>query len=234
MGNDLYSILETDGFVRLMVLLVVMIVTLIVLFSKTHQIQKKLDDIDTNYYYWCKIKDLYTEVVKINEKNASSLNSSLTVLTKSIDKYFKVLTESTEKHWATNTSAEEHRYQTILSTLNNFQILEISIKHQEDINSSICKEILNTLFKETEGIKESLSQYQERITQIDELYKNLENLCSNEDVRNSNIESLLSSIVDKHKQICDATIKMNKTSTDIFEFMKLYLVHTTLDNFKKL
>ena len=45
-------------------------------------------------------------------------------------------------------------------------------------------------------------------------------------------EMSLVGMVNRHTQIFEMTAEMNKTSKEIFEFMKLYLIRSTFDTLK--
>lgn len=114
--------------------------------------------------------------------------------------------------------------------------------HKENI-VSICTHILNTekdLHQRTKGsfdiMNSQLSKYLVQLKQIDALYENLQILYTKllgEEEKIAKQESSLAAMVTRHSQIFEITSEMNNTSKEIFEFMKLYLIQSTLGNFKK-
>lgn len=121
--------------------------------------------------------------------------------------------------------------------------LSSSLKlHKEQITST-CTQILNAekeLHKKTRGsfdiMNGQLSKYMLQLKQIDVLYDNLQKLyikLLEEEKNFSKQESSLTTMVLRHSQIFEITSEMNKTSKEIFEFMKLYLIQSSLDNLKK-
>ena len=155
-------------------------------------------------------------------KNVSEFN-------KAIERHLKLLEETDDK----NTK----RLDTSIASLSS------SLKlHKENI-TSICTQILNTekeLHQKTKNsfdvMNGQLSKYLLQLKQIDALYDNLQKLYTKllgEEEKISKQESSLTAMVSRHSQIFEITSEMNNTSKEIFEFMKLYLIQSTLDNFKK-
>lgn len=148
---------------------------------------------------------------------------------KAIERHLKLLEETDDK----NTK----RLDTSIASLSS------SLKlHKENI-TSICTQILNTekeLHQKTKSsfdvMNGQLSKYLLQLKQIDSLYDNLQKLYTKllgEEEKISKQESSLAAMVSRHSQIFEITSEMNNTSKEIFEFMKLYLIQSTLDNFKK-
>lgn len=148
---------------------------------------------------------------------------------KAIERHLKLLEETNDK----NTK----RLDTSIASLSS------SLKlHKENI-TSICTQLLNTekeLHQKTKGsfdtMNVQLSKYLVQLKQIDVLYDNLQKLYTrmlSEEEKIAKQESSLAAMVTRHSQIFEITSEMNNTSKEIFEFMKLYLIQSTLDNFKK-
>ena len=155
-------------------------------------------------------------------RNVSEFNQA-------IERHLKLLEETDDK----NTK----RIDTSIASLSS------SLKlHKEDI-TSIFTQILNTESELHQKTKSSfdvmngqLSKYLLQLKQIDVLYDNLQKLYTKllgEEEKISKQESSLASMVSRHSQIFEITSEMNNTSKEIFEFMKLYLIQSTLDNFKR-
>lgn len=155
-------------------------------------------------------------------RNVSEFNQA-------IERHLKLLEETDDK----NTK----RIDTSIASLSS------SLKlHKEDI-TSIFTQILNTeneLHQKTKSsfdvMNGQLSKYLLQLKQIDVLYDNLQKLYTKllgEEEKISKQESSLASMVSRHSQIFEITSEMNNTSKEIFEFMKLYLIQSTLDNFKR-
>lgn len=148
---------------------------------------------------------------------------------KVIERHLKLLEETNDK----NTK----RLDTSITSLSS------SLKlHKEQI-SSICTQNLNAekgLHQKTQssfdGMNSQLSKYLIQLKQMDALYNNLQKLYTKllgEEEKIAKQEFSLTAMVSRHSQIFEITSEMNKTAKEIFEFMKLYLVESTLDNFKK-
>lgn len=148
---------------------------------------------------------------------------------KAIDRHLKLLEETNDKNMK--------RLDTSIASLSS------SLKlHKENI-MSICTNILNTekdLHQKTKGsfdiMNGQLSKYLVQLKQIDALYENLQILYAKllgEEEKIAKQESSLAAMVTRHSQIFEIISEMNNTSKEIFEFMKLYLIQSTLDNFKK-
>lgn len=155
-------------------------------------------------------------------KNVSEFN-------KAIEHHLKQLEETDDK----NTK----RLDTSIASLSS------SLKTHKESLTSVCTQILNTekeLHQKTKGsfdiMNGQLSKYLVQLKQIDTLYDNLQKLYTKllcEEEKISKQESSLATMVSRHSQIFEITSEMNNTSKEIFEFMKLYLIQSTLDNFKK-
>lgn len=148
---------------------------------------------------------------------------------KTIEKQLKSLEETNKK----NTSLLD----TSISTLSS------SLKVHKDNITSVVTQLLNTekeLHQKTKNsfnmMDEKLSKYLMQLTQLDRLYLNLQQLHEKllgEEEKIAKQESSLAMMLSRHSQIFEITSEMNNTARDIFEFMKLYLIQSTLDNFKK-
>lgn len=148
---------------------------------------------------------------------------------KDIERHLKLLEETNDK--------KVRRLDTSIVSLSS------SLKLHKESIMSICTKILNTekeLHQKTNGsfdvMNVQLSKYLVQLKQIDALYGNLQRLYTellNEEEKIAKQESSLATMVTRHSQIFEITSEMNNTSKEIFEFMKLYLIHSTLDNFKK-
>lgn len=120
--------------------------------------------------------------------------------------------------------------------------LSLSLKsHTDNITSNISralsshKELYNKTKSSFDTMNGSLGKYLGQLRQIDNLYNNLQKLYNkllDEEKRIYEQETSLTSMVARHSQIFELTSEMNNTSKDILEFMKLYLVQSTLDNYK--
>lgn len=148
---------------------------------------------------------------------------------KAVERHLKLLEETDDK----NTK----RLDTSIASLSS------SLKlHKENV-TSLCTQVLNTekeLHQKTKSsfdvMNSQLSKYLLQLKQIDTLYDNLQKLYTKllgEEEKISKQESSLVAMVSRHSQILEITSEMNNTSKEIFEFMKLYLIQSTLDNFKK-
>ncbi len=148
---------------------------------------------------------------------------------KVIERHLNLLQETNDK----NTK----RLDTSIASLSS------SLKLYKENITSICTQILNTEKELHQKTKSSfdvmnghLSKYQLQLKQIDALYDNLQKLYTKllgEEEKISKQESSLTAMVSRHSQIFEITSEMNNTSKEIFEFMKLYLIQSTLDNLKK-
>ncbi len=157
------------------------------------------------------------------------VNRNVSEFNKVIERHLKLLEETDDK----NTKRLDTSIASLLSSLK---------LHKENI-ISICTQILNTdkeLHQKTKSsfdvMNGQLSKYLLQLKQIDSLYVNLQKLYTKllgEEEKISKQESSLAAMVSRHSQIFEITSEMNKTSKEIFEFMKLYLVQSALDNFKK-
>lgn len=148
---------------------------------------------------------------------------------KAVERHLKLLEETDDK----NTK----RLDTSIASLSS------SLKlHKENV-TSLCTQVFNTekeLHQKTKSsfdvMNSQLSKYLLQLKQIDTLYDNLQKLYTKllgEEEKISKQESSLVAMVSRHSQILEITSEMNNTSKEIFEFMKLYLIQSTLDNFKK-
>lgn len=155
-------------------------------------------------------------------RNVSEFNQA-------IERHLKLLEDTDDK----NTK----RIDTSIASLSS------SLKLHKDNITSICTQILNTeneLHQKTKSsfdvMNGQLAKYLLQLKQIDVLYDNLQKLYTKllgEEEKISKQESSLAAMVSRHSQIFEITSEMNNTSKEIFEFMKLYLIQSTLDNFKK-
>lgn len=161
--------------------------------------------------------------------NIDTIAKYVSDFNKAIERHLKLLEETDDK----NTKRLEASIDSLSS----------SIKlHKENI-TSICTQILNTekeLHQKTissfDIMNDQLSKYLLQLKQIESLYDNLQKLYNKllgEEEKISKQETSLAAMVSRHSQIFEITSEMNKTSKEIFEFMKLYLIQSTLDNFKK-
>lgn len=118
--------------------------------------------------------------------------------------------------------------------------LSSSVKNQGDEIISICRQnisIEKEFQQSTKGsldiMNEQLTKYLPQLKQIDKMYENLQNLYNkllDEEVNFVKQESSISTMIEKHANILELTSEMNNISKEIFEFMKLYLIQSTLDN----
>ena len=155
-------------------------------------------------------------------RNVSEFNQA-------IERHLKLLEDTDDK----NTK----RIDTSIASLSS------SLKLHKDNITSICTQILNTeneLHQKTKSsfdvMNGQLAKYLLQLKQIDVLYDNLQKLYTKllgEEEKISKQESSLAAMVSRHSQIFEITSEMNNTSKEIFEFMKLYLIQSTLDNFKR-
>lgn len=154
---------------------------------------------------------------------------NVTEFNKSIERNIRLLEENDEKH--------TNQLNVAINSLST------SIKQHKENITSLCNQILDTekeLHKKTkssfDSMNDQLSKYQSQLKQIDLLYDNLQKLFAKilgEEEKISKQEASLASMVSRHSQIFEITSEMNNTSKEILEFMKLYLIQSTLDNFKK-
>lgn len=153
---------------------------------------------------------------------------NVTDFNKSIERHLKMLEESDDK----NTKRLDASITSLASSLKS---------HTEKIMTS-CNQMMTTdkeLHQKTRSsfdtMNINLSKYLTQLLQFDAMYNNLQNLYTNileEEEKISKQESSLTSMVSRHSQILEITSEMNKTSREIFEFMKLYLIQSTIDNLK--
>jgi hypothetical protein len=147
---------------------------------------------------------------------------------KTIDCHLKILEESNDKNTKrlensiVSLSASSKLYAEKITTLCTQNLCTEKELHQ---NTKISLESMNS----------QLVEYIVHLKQIDTLYNNLQKLYDrilDEEENISKQESSLSTMVSRHSQIFEIISEMNNTSKEIFEFMKLYLIQSTLDNFK--
>lgn len=153
---------------------------------------------------------------------------NVTDFNKTIERHLNMLEESDDK----NTKRLDTSITSLASSLK---------LHTEKITSS-CNQIMATdkeLHQKTKSsfdlMNENLMNYLTQLKQFDVLYNNLQKLYTKlleEEEKISKQESTLASMVSRHSQIFEITSEMNKTSREIFEFMKLYLIQSTIDNLK--
>ena len=77
--------------------------------------------------------------------------------------------------------------------------------------------------------------YFQTIKEFDKLLNNFQIIykkIQEEEEKINKQETSLVGMVDRHAQIFEMTTEMNKTSKEIFEFMKLYLIRSTFDTLK--
>lgn len=153
---------------------------------------------------------------------------NVTDFNNTIERHLNMLEESDDK----NTKRLDTSITSLASSLK---------LHTEKITSS-CNQIMATdkeLHQKTKSsfdlMNENLMKYLTQLKQFDVLYNNLQKLYTKlleEEEKISKQESSLASMVSRHSQIFEITSEMNKTSREIFEFMKLYLIQSTIDNLK--
>lgn len=153
---------------------------------------------------------------------------NVTDFNETIERHLKMLEESDDE----NTKRLDASITSLASSLKS---------HTEKIMTS-CNQMMTTdkeLHQKTRSsfdtMNINLSKYLTQLLQFDAMYNNLQNLYTNildEEEKISKQESSLTSMVSRHSQILEITSEMNKTSREIFEFMKLYLIQSTIDNLK--
>ena len=197
--------------------------------SLTHAISQSSSNIDTQLK--SSVQRLSSEEQQ-REKNISTvidaISKKLTNFNNLIEKQLKLLEESNGK----NTKQLDSSISSLASSLK---------LHTEKITSS-CTQVINSekeLHQQTQGsfdlLNGNLSKYLSQLKQFDTIYNNLQNLyfkiLEEEEIIAKQGPSL-TDMVSRHTQILEITSEMNNTSREIFEFMKLYLIQSTLDNFK--
>lgn len=216
--------------------------------SQTNQALKenshRITELNTSLSY--SISDSFNKISfhldqSMQQMNTDEKKRSATILA-GLDMLFRTISDfnkTIERHLRLLEDTEAKNTQRLDSSI---VALSSSIKQHKESITSVCNQVLNTeiaLHNETKNsfdvMNSQLSKYLSQLKQIDLLYCNLQKLYSKLLEEESNIskqEISLTSMVSRHTQILEITSEMNKTSKEIFEFMKLYLIQSTLDNFK--
>lgn len=193
----------------------------------------------------------------INSNINSAIAECKDIMTSQISEQTDLLIDTLDEHHQTLTAIRENlkglkqniktNQEKIIGKFNDVNILinnntdDLSsavYNSYNSLNASIEKN--RTATKDNENSVKSmninLNNYLNKFSQIEELYRNLQILYKKileEESKISKQEQSLTSMVSRHSQIFEITNEMNQTSKEIFEFMKLYLIQSTLDKFKK-
>lgn len=170
------------------------------------------------------------------QQHSKSILAGIDMVFRNISEFNKTIVRHLKLLADTNDKNTKRLDTSIVSLLSSLKL------HKEQI-SSICTQNLNAekgLHQKTQssfdGMNSQLSKYLIQLKQMDALYNNLQKLYTKllgEEEKIAKQEYSLTAMVSRHSQIFEITSEMNKTAKEIFEFMKLYLVESTLDNFKK-
>ena len=181
------------------------------------------------------IKSTFLKISEEEEKRFKYSSAAIDALLKSIYDFNQTITLHLQILEESENKNSKHLDDTLVS-------LASSIKsHTEAITSNIShsissqKELHNRTKSSFDSMNGNLRRYLDQLMQIDKLYNNLQMLYNKllvEAERINQQETSLTSMVARHSQIFELTSDMNNTSKEILEFMKLYLVQSTLDNFK--
>lgn len=193
----------------------------------------------------------------INSAKNTIIAECKDIMTSQISEQTDLLIDTLDEHHQTLTAIRENlkgqkqqiktNQEKIIAKFNDVNILinnntdNISsavYNSYNSLNASINKNINATKDNENsiKSMNINLNNYLDKFSQIEELYRNLQILYKKileEESKISKQEQSLCSMVSRHTQIFEITHEMNQTSKEIFEFMKLYLVQSTLDKFKK-
>lgn len=181
------------------------------------------------------IKDSYNMLSNIEQQKTAEIKNGIDMLFTVLAEFRESVKIELNNLIKVNEKNSNQLENAIGSVSNTLQI------HSDKIIST-CTKIINSeneLHNKTknsfDNLNIQLSKYLSQIKQIDLLYSDIHNLylkLLDEEKRILKQETSLSEMVNKHAQIFELTTQMNKTTNEIFEFMKIYLLQSTLDNFK--
>lgn len=156
------------------------------------------------------------------------LNTNIIKFNNDLEKHLDKMEKSNEQHFV--------RFDVSITSLTK------SIQHHTETISSACEWMIaqdRELHKETtnrfELLNSNFSAYLQQLNEFDKLLKNFQIIykkIQEEEEKINKQESSLVGMVNRHTQIFEMTAEMNKTSKEIFEFMKLYLIRSTFDTLK--
>lgn len=174
------------------------------------------------------VESLNIDVQQRGKCIQADINKVISVISEfsnSIERQLNILDE-TDK---TNTQCLDASISSLSSLLKIQGDSIISVCRQ---NLSIEKEFHQKTKDSLDIMNEQLTKYLPQLKQIDKMYGNLLNLYNkllDEENRFVKQESSISTMIERHSKILELTSEMNNTSKEIFEFMKLYLIQSTID-----
>ena len=178
----------------------------------------------------------FKNLISKQEPHANEVTTGINTIIRNINDFNRLIKQHLqilEASEINNTNRIDTSITALTSTLN---------KHLDSIATK-CIQVIDSernLHQGTQisfnGLKDTLTQYVSQLRQFDNMFDNLKNLYTKileEEEKIANQESSLTTMVARHSQILEMTSQLNNTSNEIFEFMKLYLIQFTLDNFKQ-
>lgn len=167
-------------------------------------------------------------VQSLINSSMQKLNSNIIKFNNDLEKHLDKMEKSNEQHFV--------RFDVSITSLTK------SIQHHTETISSACEWMIaqdRELHKETtnrfELLNSNFSAYLQQLNEFDKLLKNFQIIykkIQEEEEKINKQESSLVGMVNRHTQIFEMTAEMNKTSKEICEFMKLYLIRSTFDTLK--
>lgn len=198
--------------------------------SLTYAISDSVSSIDT--LFKASMQKLNSE----EQKRERTISAGLDTIIRNISNFNNLI----EQHLILLEESNDKNITHLDSTIKS---LSSSLKLHTDKITSSCNQVFNSekeLHQKTKSsldlMNENFSRYLSQLKQFDVLYNNLQKLYTRileEDEKIAKQESSLVNMVSRHARIFELTSEMNNTTKEIFEFMKLYLIKSTIENFKK-
>lgn len=118
-----------------------------------------------------------------------------------------------------------------IQTNNQKSLIDKIDKNRKNVELGFqqVQSILVSLQKEIKNQEDLLKPFDSLILELTELYTSLEQTINN--IHNE--EESLSKMANKHESLIDSVKKLNKTSIDVFEILKLYILNCSLAPFEK-
>lgn len=193
-----------------------------------------------------KLKKNANRMDDLEKSVTSNITSSLGRMQTLVTSSMQQLNSNTVKF---NNDLEKHLNQMEKSNGQHFSRFDASItsltktiQHHTETISSLCewmverdRELHKATTSRFEQLNSNLSAYLRQLKEFDKLLNNFQIIykkIQEEEEKINKQETSLVGMVDRHAQIFEMTAEMNKTSKEIFEFMKLYLIRSTFDTLK--
>lgn len=193
-----------------------------------------------------KLKKNANRMDDLEKSVTSNITSSLGRMQTLVTSSMQQLNSNTVKF---NNDLEKHLNQMEKSNGQHFSRFDASItsltktiQHHTETISSSCewmverdRELHKATTSRFEQLNSNFSAYLRQLKEFDKLLNNFQIIykkIQEEEEKINKQETSLVGMVDRHAQIFEMTAEMNKTSKEIFEFMKLYLIRSTFDTLK--